>query len=203
MKKTLATVAGAMTALGVFAQGKVWMFNNNLILDSSGAPAGPATGGTYEAELVIDSGIPGQTAPVAIAESICPVNQGYFNGPGSTGIFRFDGTQGTPTVPPSLITYQVEAWNNAASYAAAAATPGDQYGISAVNSYALGSDNINLPSPPEALNFATFQMVTGIPEPTTLTLGAMGLSAVLMFRRRTQRLIASVKTSWEQEADAI
>jgi len=185
MKKTLATVAGTMAALGAFAQGQVYMFNNNPINAPGGVAAGPASGGTYQAELVIDSGITGQTGPVAIAESISPVNSGFFSGPGSTGIFNLDGTQGTPTVAPgTAITYQIEAWSTTATYAAALTTAGAQAGISAINSYTTGGGSP--PTPPAALNFATFQMgtTTIAPEPTTLALGAMGLGAVLMFRRR-------------------
>jgi len=183
MKKTLATVAGTMTALGVFAQGQVYMYNNNPINDSTGAGAGPGSGGTYQAELVIDSGITGQTGPVAIAESISPVNAGYFSGPG-TGIFNLDGTQGTPTVAPgTAITYQIEAWSTAATYAAAVAAK-DPSGISAVNNYTLGGGSPSVP--PAALNFASFNLSPAgvLPEPTTFALGAMGLGAVLMFRRR-------------------
>jgi MYXO-CTERM domain-containing protein len=193
MKKTLTTMACAMAAFGAFAQGQVNMLPENQINDNTGAPAGPNSGGTFQVELVVDSAGTTITTPTEIAASINPLNAGFFNGPGATGLVTFDGTGNTAAgsasqtlAPGSTITYQIEAWSGAATYAAASKTAGDLFGISAINTYTLGGGSPPLPSNP--LTFATFNMAPGVPtnspEPTTLALGAMGLGAALMFRRR-------------------
>jgi hypothetical protein len=195
MKKTLTTLACAMTACGAFAQGQVYMLDSNQINDNTGAAAGPNSGGTFQVELVIDSAPtsgPGTTvitSPTEIAASINPLNGGFFNGPGANGIVNLDGTQGTPTIAAgTAITYQVEAWSGAATYAAAVTAPGDMHGISAINNYSLGGTPTGgAPITAAQLGFATFNMTlnpTTTPEPTTLALGAMGLGTVLLFRRR-------------------
>jgi hypothetical protein len=54
------------------------MANHNEIFGLAGAELGPASGGTYVAELVE---IPGGE----VAGSICPLNAGFFYGPAATG----------------------------------------------------------------------------------------------------------------------
>jgi len=163
--------------------------NNNPINDNTGVGAGPATGGSFQVELVV--GTSATTVSTPITSSINPMNQGYFNGPGSSGIIALDGTAAdggaaVQTTAGGTIFYQVEAWSGAATYAAALTTVGDLHGISAVNSYSTGGSGTP-PAPPGLLNFATFNMsitTATTPEPTTLALGAMGIGAALLFRRR-------------------
>jgi len=191
MKKTLTTMAAAMAALGAFGQGQINMLNNNQINDKTGAAAGPNSGGTFQVELVVDTAGTVITSPTEIPASINPLNGGFFNGPGSTGLVTFDGTGNTAngsasqTLPVGqAITYQIEAWSGAATYTAAKTTPGAQWGISAINNYTLEGGSPPIPSP--SLNFATFNMqpASSVPEPTTLAFGAMGLGAALLFRRK-------------------
>jgi len=183
MKKTLTTIACSMIAVGAFAQGQVFMINNNQINDSTGAAAGPASGGNFEVELVV--GTSATTVNQAVPSSINPLNAGFFNGPpASSGIVTLDGTGGNPTIAANLpIFYQVEAWNATSAnltYAQAVAAH-DANGISAVNSYTTGGGSP--PTPAAPLGFATFAL-SPVPEPTTLALGAMGLGALFLRRRK-------------------
>jgi len=184
MKKTLTTVACSMVAIGAFAQGQMYFLNNNQINDNTGAAAGPATGGNFEAEVVI--GLTSSAVNQFITASINPMNGGYFNGPGS-GIVTFDGTAGTPTIAAGTpVFYQVAVWNATSAnltFAQAEVLKGGLWGLSAVNSYTLGG---NPPAAaPGSLNFSTFNMTLNpVPEPATLALGAMGLGSLLLFRRR-------------------
>jgi len=176
MKKSLITAACSMIAVGAFAQGTVFMYNNNNILDNTGAPLGPASGGTDWAELVVN-GTP-------IAATLSQVNSGGFLGNGGTGIPVPGITAGTP------VSYQVEAWSSVAangltglSYSQAEAAPGGLWGISAANNYTLGGGSP--PVAPGPLAFNSFNLTLNpVPEPTTLALGAMGLGALLIRRRK-------------------
>lgn len=190
MKKTLTTIACSMVAIGAFGQGQVYFLNNNQINDNTGAAAGPASGGTFEAELVVNDPPSSTAVNMFVTSSINPVNGGFFNGPGS-GIVTLDGTGGSPSLAPGVsINYQVAVWSTTTSlglsgltFAQAEAAPGGLWGLSAVNPYTLGGNPPN--AAPGSLNFATFGMTLNpVPEPATFALGAMGLGAALLFRRR-------------------
>jgi hypothetical protein len=171
MKKSLITAACSMIAVGAFAQGTVFMYNSNNILDPSGAPLGPASGGTDWAELVVN-GTP-------IAATISQVNLGGFLGAGGAGIPVPGITAGTQ------VSYVVDAWDATAAgltFAQAQAALGGTWGVSAANNYTLGGGSP--PVAPGALSFASFALTTNVPEPTTLTLGALGLGALLIRRRK-------------------
>ena len=188
MKKTLTTLACSMMAVGAFAQGQIYMLDNNQVNDNTGAAAGPNTGGTFDAEIII--GTSATAVNQFIAASINPVNGGFFNGPG-TGLVTLDGTQGTPTMAPGTpLFYQVAVWDATAANLTftqaqnlKSGPKGGLWGLSAVNPYTLGGNPPNAAA--AALNFATFSMtLNNVPEPTTLALGAMGLGALLLRRRK-------------------
>jgi hypothetical protein len=174
MKKTILTAACAMAAIGTFAQGTITMSNNNDIFAPGGTvDLGPASGGTYVAELVE---VPGGE----VASSICPVNAGFFFGPAATS-----GLVTVNVAPGAALTYQIEVWDTAyaSSYAAAlgVSTPGSLAGISQPF-----TENVNsaLPAPPNTgINFPSFS-VSQTPEPTTLALGALGAASLFLIRRR-------------------
>jgi len=183
MKKTILTTAMAMVAAGAFAQGSMLVANNNAVnsVTAGGQPLGPASGTTFEEELAVGTTA---TSLSEIAGSISPINQGYFYGPGATGVITLPASDGAPG---ATVFYDVEVWDSSkfASYALASKSPGAEVGLSAVNQYTTPSGS---PAPPPGpLNFASFSTTlvpVPSPEPTTLALGALGLGSVLLFRRR-------------------
>jgi hypothetical protein len=181
MKKSILTTAMAMAAAGAFAQGTMLVSNNNAVnsVTSGGQPLGPASGTTFEEELAVGTTA---TSLTEIAGSISPINQGYFYGPGATGVITLPTADGAPG---ATVFYDVEVWDSSkfASYAIASTTKGAEVGLSAVNSYVTPSGS---PAPPPGpLAFASFTTaIVNTPEPATLALGALGLGSVLLFRRR-------------------
>jgi len=183
MKKSILTAAVALAGVGAFGQ-SILVSNNNPIFDSNGTTLlGPASGTTFVEEVVLVSG--GTVGPVA--STISPINQGYFYGPGSSGIVNLPGV-----AAGAGVTLQVEVWDSTkfTSYAAAAATPGADVGITPVFSYSPGNNSSSPPGAAPALSFGTAanglttSIVPNVPEPTTLALGAMGLGALLIRRRK-------------------
>jgi len=178
MKKSILTGAMALVAAGAFAQGTMLVSNNNQINSVKGGALGPASGTTFEEEIAVGTSASGPLTE--IAGSISPINQGFFFGPGSSGIITLPAADGAAG---ATVFYDVEVWDSSkfASYTAAKVGNGE-VGLSAVNSYATGGSGTP-PGAPPPLNFASFT-TTVAPEPTTLALGALGLGSVLLFRRR-------------------
>jgi len=176
MKKTLITAACALVSVAAFGQGQILVSNANPINDNTGAPIGSASGTDITVELLEGSSA-STLAP--IASSINNVNQGYFYGPGATGIISISGV-----AAGTVVSYAVEVWSTSAgSYAAAQTKAGSLWGESAVGTYTLAGGSP--PVAPSPLGFATFNAtLTTVPEPTTIALGAMGAGALLLFRRR-------------------
>jgi MYXO-CTERM domain-containing protein len=190
MKKLVITAACAMASLAAFGQATI-SFNSTI-----GGTAGVAPdntiflpGGTvgadapYQAELAVGTGT-SLSSLTLLPSSITSMSGGggYIFGNGSITI-----NSTTPT--GSTVAFDVLVWNplNGSTYAAAAATPGAIIGSSGVvQGYVTGGPNASGP-PNIAPNpaFSSFTLAPVIsPEPTTLALGAMGLGAALLFRRR-------------------
>jgi len=186
MKKAILTTAFSLAVAGAFAQGTVNVSNQNPINDGSGAALNPSgAANTFTEELLVG---PAGTATLTeaangLTSSQSPVQQGFFYGPGS-GIITLPTADGAPG---AAVAMQVEVWDISkfGTYAAAVAGKG-QVGITPVFSYTTGLGGNNLP--PSAIAFgnsANGLTVTGaVPEPTTLALGAMGLGALLLRRRK-------------------
>ena len=171
-KKSIITAVCACAAAGAVAQGTVTMANHNEIFGLAGAELGPASGGTYVAELVE---IPGGE----VASSICPLNAGFFFGPAATS-----GLVTVNVAPGAALTYQIEVWNTAfgATYTAAleSGAPGNLPEISPPF-----TENINpaVPNPPNTgLNFPSFAIYL-TPEPTIWSLGVFGAASLFLARR--------------------
>jgi len=178
MKKTIITTACALASLGAFGQGTMAVSNNNQINSvlTGTAGLGPASGGTFEAEVYIGSSASSLTA---VPASIATVNGGFFFGGGSTGVIALPGV-----VAGAATGYEVKVWDSSAgaTFEVASVKPGVEFGVSAFGQYTTGGAGAP-PSAPQPMNFATFT-TTITPEPTTLALGALGLGALLIRRRK-------------------
>ncbi len=179
MKKTLVTTVCALATVAAFGQGQIYFSStiggaqDNTITLPDGKTAADSP---YQAELAVGNT---PSTLTLIPSSITPVTAGYILGPTLTlsGV-----TAG------NAVDYQVYVWNpaNGSSYAAAAAKAGDIIGSTAViTGYTTGGAG-SPPSTPAALTFAPFSLtvVPSVPEPSTIALGAIGIGALLIRRRK-------------------
>jgi len=209
MKKAMIAVAAIAMSASAFAQGTITFFNNN-ILNAAGQTY---RAGIYQDDEPLnkaDADIVGQGATSAVGAG-GTISIGLFL-PGSNTPLNY--TDGTPAVttgrttsapevfartgdvvvtgaaPNSTVTLEVRAWSTSAgSYANALVTDGAQYGSAQFLSKALGGTNPNPPPPsfftPDMAPFTGFEMdTTIIPEPSTIALGAIGIGALLLRRRK-------------------
>jgi len=202
MKKALLTLAAVAMASSAFAQGTINFFNNNL----TGAT------GTYRAGIFRDNdtAVRGDTKGDSTIGAGAGFTVGLFTAsnlttPLATMTFRTTTAQevflnsvpdvavtGTPA--GSTASLVVRAWSTAAgTYAAALADTanGWQWGEQAFTSRALGGPNPDptspaIPSPDMGPGFLGFEMDSNpiVPEPTTVALGALGIGALLLRRRK-------------------
>jgi hypothetical protein len=202
MKKALLTLAAVAMASPAFAQGTITFFNNNII---------NAAGQTYRAGIFQDNnaavfGDPkgdstigagaGITAGLFLASDLnTALATVTFRTTTAQEVFAITQDVTVPGIAPnSTANLVVRAWSTAAgSYAAAAADSGAnnwQYGSQAFTSKALGGTNPNPPPPsfftPDMAPFTGFEMDTNVivPEPSTIALGALGIGALLIRRRK-------------------
>jgi len=200
MKKLITTAACTMAAAAAFGQG-LFQFqstigtqgqpptagevnDNTIVLPNANGTAAPTATGTpagspYQAEVAIGTGTT-LASMTLYPTSISPLSTGWFFGPSLT----------VPgSAPGTSVNFDVLVWNPAdgSTYAAALAKNGAITGNSGVVlGYTLGGPNPAGGPPFIACNpnFAAFSLTGVVPEPTTLTLGAMGLGSLLLFRRR-------------------
>lgn len=183
MKAYIATVlAAALLPLSVHAQGTVNFSSagaNQTIKDGASA-----VGAGYTAALYW--GVTGATEAqlVQIGASF-PVtaNNGFIINGGTR-------TTGAGTAPGASGAFQVRAWSGTAlTYEAAktAAVAGTKGGVSAVFNNPTGDPTASPPGTPAALSGWTVPVQVNafvIPEPSTYALAALGVGALLLFRRR-------------------
>jgi len=173
MKKTLIALAAVLVTASAMAQGQV-QFNNRIagtldakITFNDLAGAG-VTGAGYVAELVNAA----NGAVVATTTFRGGVNVGYINAVSAT----VPGVAGGGVA--SLI---VRAYGGAASYDAAKTTIGAFFGESAPVSVTLAEPPA---TPPALTGLTAFAVLPGVPEPSTIAIGALGLAALLLRRRK-------------------
>jgi hypothetical protein len=181
MKKALLTLAAVAMAGSSYAQGLIG-FSNADIPNAAGT-------GTYNALIKMPNG-------TANADSTFTV--GLFNGStlltsttivGTTGLFLGDEVAVAGAAPGSRPTLTVRAWNTSAGSFAAATTRGE----ASFQTAPLGGPNPTPPPPsiftPGLTGFGSETTGIGlvmqtVPEPSTYALGALGLGALAMMRRR-------------------
>jgi len=179
MKKLITTVVCSMAAAAAFGQGTFAFSStvgnpgdNTISIKSSGAPADSP----YQAELA--AGVGTTLASLTLYPStITPVTGGYIFGP---------NVALTGVAAGSTVAFDILVWNPAdgATFAAAVAKGGATIlgSSGVVQGYVTGGSG----SPPAVAPnpaFGPFSLAAA-PEPTTLALGAMGLGALLLRRRK-------------------
>jgi hypothetical protein len=179
MKKTILTILGVAATFSTFAQGTIVVANNKgatiyPVLLPDGATA---KGASYSVELFINNMDPANKigATMTLAES--------------NGRFALSGGQTVPGgAPGAIVNLIARAWDNTggATYDTALIK-----GSSTFKSPALGGDVDGDPSTPPAPapamvtgNPDGFQNIQLLPEPSTIALGALGVAALLLRRRK-------------------
>jgi len=179
MKNTLAVIAGVVllgAAASSYGQTVATIAANNY--GSAAGSISTSTGallGTDAWVQVLAAAAGG--APTAVGDPFHPAEAGYFD----NGILKLPGITGGASV-----SFQVEAWTGAASYAAAA---NDSKG-SVSWTQTAGSYDTTISPPPAPtgpdMQMPAFKLGSGtpiVPEPTTLALAALGAAALLIRRR--------------------
>jgi hypothetical protein len=180
MKAYIATaLAAALLPLSVHAQGTVNFATANANQVVRDQVSGLAVGAGYTAALYW--GIAGATeAQLVQIGASWPVTAG--NGFIINGGTR---TTGNGTAPGATAAFQVRAWaGSALTYEAAGAAA--SRGKTVVFANATGDPTSQPPGTPAALGagWNTPLLVSVIPEPSTYALAALGVGALLLFRRR-------------------
>ena len=186
MKKFALIAVCALACASSFAQGTI-NFNNltgvsQPVFESDGATK--LAGAAYTAELY--AGLLGANTDAqmtAVATS-----------PFKSGGFFLGGSQAVPgyAFGSTAVSFQVRVWrtSDGASYAAAAGTPGAHVGESTIFNLgagsALGGGGAPPATPGNLLGFTSFNLsvVPVVPEPATLALGALGVAALLIRRKK-------------------
>jgi hypothetical protein len=186
MKKALLTLAALAMASSAYAQGTIAFFNNNL--------TGP--NGTYRAGIFRDNGDgivgnstigagAGFTVGLFLASNLTtPLATTTFRTTTAQEVFFENKEVAVPGVQPGqTASFVVRAWDGA-SFDAATTQRGEQ----AFTSRALGGPNpqpgeLPFTSPDMGPGFTGFEM-RPVPEPSTIALGAIGIGALLLRRRK-------------------
>lgn len=179
MKKLLLLSGLMVAALGAYAQGTVNFANGAAGVDA------PITNGIATPNVRADNGFRAQlyVGPAASPGSALTTN-GVSGAPatllsgGGAGYFLGNSRDITGFAPGTLVTLQVRAWQAAAGGSWEAAGPNAR-GESNPIQVALGGGTIPTPNMVGLQGF-----VVGIPEPSSIALGLLGLGAIVLFRRR-------------------
>jgi len=196
MKKTVAIISFAVAAFAVQAADQTISFNNNnqgtprLVtwdstfgaLANQGVKNGTADGASYVAQLFIKNGDGSLTAVGATANFRAATTS-------AAGTWSGGTRTATGVAQGTALNLVVRVWDNSvASYDAAKAANNKGFGESAAFAF-----KDPLSSPPGAtdnfmVNFQGFSItqniVSNIPEPSTIALGALGVAGLLFFRRK-------------------
>jgi hypothetical protein len=181
MKAYIATaLAAALLPLSVHAQGTINFTSANANQVVKDQVTGLAVGAGYSAALYW--GVSGATeAQLVQIGASWPVLAG-------SGFISNGGTRttGAGTAPGAIGAFQVRAWaGSALTYEAAGASA--SRGKTAVFANATGDPTSQPPGTPAALGSGwntPLLVSSAIPEPSTYALAALGVGALLLFRRR-------------------
>jgi len=182
--KTRILIAGIL-ATGAALQAQSVFFANSVAYTTTPTatvigPDGTGVGPDFLAELYLIG--PGQ--------SLIPIGQPIpFKTGAKRGLFFDPKPRVTPLAAGALGTFEVGAWNASSgpTLGQAQTTPGGVWGLSAPVTIFVGNDaDPNVPVPGlSGLQSFTVSVCHGIcPEPSTFALGALGLGALLLRRRR-------------------
>jgi hypothetical protein len=194
MKKTLLIIAMAILPAVVFAQGTVQFNNTTTTRMTTNSTATPPpgqqanqTGNTTGAGLftvglyIAPAGTTDQSlfTLVGTTPSLTGIGAGTFNGNPPDGGFAIPGNTG------QTIAFQIRAWQTSGGSTYEAATTVYR-GVSAIGSVTPATGLILAPA-----LFGTgpgqiggFVLTPGVPEPSSIAFGLLGLGAVALFRRK-------------------
>jgi hypothetical protein len=192
MKKALLTLAALTVASSAFAQGTINFFNNNLTGPNGTYRAGifrdnePAVFNDVKGDSTIGAGA-GFTVGLFLASNLTtPLATTTFRTTTAQEVFLATVPDVAVTgVPPgSTAQLVVRAWETSAGSWDASTHRGEQ----AFTSRVLGGPNPDptspaIPSPDLGPGFTGFEMEV-VPEPSTIALGALGIGALLLRRRK-------------------
>jgi len=173
MKKLIVAAAALMVGVAAYGQGQV-LFNTHIDTVAARilAPDGtPATSGFIELGILSNGSFTAMTPDVTPVFKTSATGAGYVNAGNATAAGIADGT---------VVNLVLRAWQGPAGSTFANAAIKGSSELDGVTLHA----GINAPG--ELVNGAGVPMAgfTMTPEPTTLALGAVGLGALLMFRRK-------------------
>jgi len=188
MKKALLTLAALAMAASAYAQGTITFFNSGIDSASGGttydAPifevggTTRASGAAFTAGLFIGSGDSATLVPGSQTTFLTGGGAGFFN-----PVFDLPVPGNAPGSTPTLT---VRAWSTSAGSFAAAKAGAGQFGEQTFAAKQLGGPNPTPPPPsfftPTMTGFTGFIMQ--VPEPSTIALGAIGIGALLLRRRK-------------------
>jgi len=181
MKKALLVLAVLAAGASAFAQGTITFFNNNIGSPTYRAgifrPDGTGAGAGFSVGLFLASDL---STPLSKVDGSSGVTT--FRTTSAQEVFATAADLVVPGVAPgATASLVVRAWETAAGSFAASTVRGEQ----AFTSKALGGVN-PAPPPPSfpSPDMAPFTGFTMVPEPTTFALGALGIGALALMRRR-------------------
>ena len=200
MKKICLLAALLVLPAVAFAQGRVNFANAGFAINTNftsvGGTIGPANFARTPLRVGLFVGGAGEVNPANLLLAINNVgggpawatNQsapfsGLFNGGNN---FEIQGNAGT------AISFQIRAWSSAfltfgeAQTAWLAGTPGVVIGSSSIGGITPATGAAPTPNlfGAGASQIGAFQVIPGIPEPSSIALGLLGLGAIALFRRK-------------------
>jgi len=186
MKKLLFAFAFVAACIGVQAQGTI-TFNNSAALKITNGVGSPsvgqgAAGATVALYFSTDTNSPASGLAIStafITNTLSGANAGLFIG----------GTRALPGVAGAVVILaQIRAWTGAfATYEDAVTASSDgvtHIGVSQLFTLQLGGNGFPTASLTAPGKLNAFTIAPGIPEPSSIALGLLGLGAIALFRRR-------------------
>jgi len=168
MKKTLTILAALASVSAAYAQGTVTFFSSNPI-NLPGGTAGVGAG--YTAGLFLASDL-NNPLPGGTTTFLTGGGEGYLNAVEATVPGFATGS--------STAQFKVRVWETGKTFATSSINgESPTFTTGSLGGPVAGSP----PALPPDANFPTFNLVN-VPEPTTYALGALGLGALAMMRRR-------------------
>ncbi len=186
MYKFNCLVVASALAVSAFGQGSINLNNRGLALvnDASGKPL---TDTKFVAQVWY--GASASTLTSSFAPSPFRASTTTYPGSWNPAATGGPGTIATLTgfAPGSTVTLQVAVWDSfmfTGNGAVQALTRAAGTGLSETFTYAIPADPLAIPGGMEGLKSFNVTSSAGLPEPTTIALGALGAAALLLRRRK-------------------